>query len=206
MITLISTKLYGFISRNYFIAEDMTEIYQYGIEITLSSILNIILIICTSLLLGDILSGIAFLLCFVLLRKYCGGYHASTYFRCNTVFLLTYLLVHFSTMLISEMMEKYVWIAGIIILVTFIPILVFAPVKNVHRLLSTRDIRRCRLISVVVYVVFSLFAIFMCCVKIFYGTITIMTLVSVSVMMLVEILMQRRGYHEVQKGDSKETC
>lgn len=77
MIQLLSKKILAFITRNTKIPIDETDVYKYGIEITISSVLNIVLIIILSLLLGNFVSGICFLFCFILLRQFTGGYHES---------------------------------------------------------------------------------------------------------------------------------
>lgn len=54
MIRLISENLTKFIYNNIQMENDMTDIYKYGIEITISSALNIILIIFASIIISDI--------------------------------------------------------------------------------------------------------------------------------------------------------
>lgn len=69
------------------------EFLRYGIEITLSSILNIILILFLSIVFHSLREGILFLTVFISTRQFTGGFHASTYFRCNLVFSLCFLAV-----------------------------------------------------------------------------------------------------------------
>lgn len=196
MIKYISNKILNFIYKNCSLPDDMKEVYQYGIEMTISSILNIILIISISLLVKDFISGIVFLLFFIPLRIYCGGYHATSYFRCNTVFVITYVLVFLIGTSLSTVFKNYIQVAEVILLLSFIPVLIFSPVKNKHKKLSDSTAKKCRIISIILYIVLALASIFFCSMEL-YGSIMVITLASVSVMILVEIFMQRRGYHEV---------
>lgn len=78
----------------------------------------------------------------------------------------------------------------------FIPVLVFSPVKNKHKSLSASTAKKCRIISILIYIVLALISIFFC-IRETYGSIMVITLTAVSVMILIEIFMQRRGYHDV---------
>lgn len=197
MIKYISKNIIlNFIYKNCNLPTDMKEVYQYGIEITISSILNISLIIIISLLLGDIASGIIFLMFFIPLRTYCGGYHATSYLRCNIVFSVTYAMVFFISVLLSPVFKSNLNIAEAILMLGFIPVLVFSPVKNKHKSLSASTAKKCRIISILIYIVLALISIFFC-IRETYGSIMVITLTAVSVMILIEIFMQRRGYHDV---------
>lgn len=69
------------------------EIYQYGFEIALSSILNLIIVLTIGIIFNSILSSIIFIFCFYLIRKQTGGYHADSYLKCNIIFGATFTLV-----------------------------------------------------------------------------------------------------------------
>lgn len=197
MIKCVSEKILNFMCKNYDIPSNMKEIYQYGVEITISSIFNILLIIIASLVIGDFISGVIFLVCFIFLRSYCGGYHATTYFRCNIVFLVTYVSVEVASILLSEVFPPDLWIAEVIILLAFLPVLIYAPVKNKHKTLEKRKILKCKMFSAIIYIIAAFLALFLYSHKSIYGMTIIMTLMSIAVMILIEIFMQRRGYHEV---------
>ena len=95
MIKKVSVRIMNLISCSIELNPEMSEVYQYGIEITISSILNVLLIILFGLIIRDIISAIIFLACIIPLRQLCGGYHASTYFKCNAIFVLSFLSVYF---------------------------------------------------------------------------------------------------------------
>ena len=60
--------------------EETKDYYRYGIEITISSLINILLIIIIGIVSGNALESIVFLACFIPLRQFTGGFHAKTYF------------------------------------------------------------------------------------------------------------------------------
>ncbi len=61
MVYRLSSKILSFISKYINVSSEMKDIYQYGIEITISSILNITLILLCSLVLKDIFAGLTYL-------------------------------------------------------------------------------------------------------------------------------------------------
>lgn len=50
------------------------EFYQYGIEITISSLLNIILVVTLGTIFNAFFESLVFLLCFIIIRQFTGGY------------------------------------------------------------------------------------------------------------------------------------
>ncbi len=68
---------------------DVQDFYRYGIEISISSFLNIFLVLLLGIIINHIAESIIFLLLFILIRSFTGGYHADTYFRCNLLMCIT---------------------------------------------------------------------------------------------------------------------
>ena len=71
---------------------DVQDFYRYGIEISISSLLNIVLVVIAGILIHHIIESIVFLTLFILIRSFTGGYHADTYFRCNLLMCTTFIL------------------------------------------------------------------------------------------------------------------
>ena len=71
-------------------------IFQYGFEITTSTLSSAFSILLISIFLRDVLSACLFLGIFFFLRLFAGGYHAPTYAQCfiltNSVYLMVYLV------------------------------------------------------------------------------------------------------------------
>lgn len=177
------------------ISEKDIDIYQYGIEITISSLLNIVLIVVVSLITNSLFSGLIFLSTFILLRQFTGGYHAKNYFKCNTVLVLTYILVLFLSRLICLEIR-----AGCIIL--FLGVLVvifFTPVYNAHKELSRSEYRKSKKIAIILYLLLSVVSIITFQFNQYYGRVLIFTLGSVLMLIIIEMFLQRRGFHKSKK-------
>lgn len=198
MINRIADRLTNFICNNTKIEPDMVDVYKYGVEITLSSILNIFWVIFFSLILSDVISGIIFLLGFILLKRFSGGYHASTYFMCNAVFGLTFLLTFFTNealyLLFDDSFRKTVLEA--LVTLSIIPIIAFAPVKNKFKKLDERQAKRCRVVAITNYIILAILSLFTYFCSIKHGSFMIVTLSAIAVMILFEEFLQRSGYHD----------
>lgn len=64
------------------------EIYIYGVQLIISSIINFLICIITSLLFGELLNGLIFFVAFSSLRKFTGGFHSRCFLICNIVFTM----------------------------------------------------------------------------------------------------------------------
>ena len=135
MVCWLSLKILSFISKFMEISPKMKDVYQYGIEITLSSIFNVILVFLCSLALGDILAGITYLFVFVFLRSFTGGFHATTYLRCNITMVVTFIITFVLYKIVTYFAFPF-FICEAIALLNLIPIVIFSPVPNKHKPLT----------------------------------------------------------------------
>lgn len=111
------------------------EIYEYGIEIILSSLVGILLIILLGICFFNIRITLLFLLIFIPIRSYCGGYHAETYLKCN----IGMLVVFICTMLIATNVKITFNAVAIILIVINIHISILSPVVNKSKPLTTSE-------------------------------------------------------------------
>ena len=192
----ISQTIVNFISQNIAVEDgEMLDVYKYGIEITLSSLLNLAMIIVCSLLLSDFAAGLIFMICFVLLRSYTGGYHAETYWRCNVVFVCTFILTYFAGRLFNYINPNVYTALGIMLIGIF-PIIKFAPVRNRHKILSESKRKKSKVVSLILFVLFLILSLLMIVFDIWYGYLISATTLTVSVMIIIEVFMQSKGYHD----------
>ena len=91
------SKILKFITEQNVISDekDEQEFYKYGIEISISSFLNIFLVVILGFLIHHVLESVVFLTLFILIRSFTGGYHADTYFRCNLLMCVTFIITVF---------------------------------------------------------------------------------------------------------------
>lgn len=122
--------------QNKFTAEDK-EIYRYGIQQGFNIVLNILTTIIIGVLCGMIFPGILFLLCYMPLRSFCGGYHAKTHLRCYiySVIMIT------SILLIAKYFTFNIFVYEILVLVSLVVIFLLAPVEDKNKVLDSDEKR-----------------------------------------------------------------
>ena len=90
MIPLLSEKISFSFIRNGIIAEEDRDVYSYCFELLLATVLNFMAIFLIALATGMFAQTICFLLTFIPLRQFVGGYHAKNHFRCFLILMGVY--------------------------------------------------------------------------------------------------------------------
>lgn len=191
MLNNIATKISNIIIQKCQLSSDLIKIYTYGCELLISTGLGMMSVFLISCLLGRPLSGIIFLIVFVSLRLFCGGLHASTYLKCfilsNLIFLSVYSL--------SWGLTYVSWFLSVLLLlISFIVIFAFAPIRNVnHPLSDERYIRNKRISRVLVFTeMIVILAIYTIIRNIYFLSIASTSMFAVSFMMLIPKICQAR--------------
>lgn len=200
MINRIAKRIYNFMSRHIKADPELKDVYTYGIEITISTALNVCLVMLAAVLLRSPLSGVCHLGCIIILRSFCGGYHANSYFKCNCLMLIFFIISYFSGKLMMYFNLTNIKLLSILLMLAFLPIYAFAPVKNKHKVLSESKAKMCRILSIIIYIILCLLGLYLSYFGYLYGSIIIVTLIEISGSILFEIYMQRRRNDE-NKGN-----
>lgn len=171
-----------FISREWAEKEDR-EIYRYGSEVIIATALNVLIVIVSGLTFHELEYASIFYIAFLLLRRYCGGYHAETHLKCNSIFtanIITVLIVVKNINLIQ---------ADFIILTVFVSSLiiwVLSPMINKNKPLTEVETKKYRKISLFITVVVVLSIFLFITVDMKTTIMLSLSLLSVSVAMIVE--------------------
>ena len=125
------------------------DVYEYGIELILGDLINYILILVTSIVLKqDVYIPLLYLICFVSVRIFSGGFHAATHVGCSIFMIVFYLI--FTLMYNLTLHMKILWVALFIVL-SYLPIVLFAPVRNKNRYVSEKKARINRIRAICLY-------------------------------------------------------
>ena len=122
--------------QNKFTTEEK-EIYRYGIQQGLNLALNILTTIIIGVLCGMVYPSILFLVCYMPLRSFCGGYHAKTHLRCYiySVIMITCIL------LVAKYTTFNIVLCEVLVLISLIIILLLAPVEDENKILDSVEKR-----------------------------------------------------------------
>ena len=74
------------------LSEDKYALFKYGCELIISNIVYTLIFLIMSMLTNTLVPSLLFYAGFLITRKFCGGYHASSYIRCHLLFAFTHFL------------------------------------------------------------------------------------------------------------------
>ena len=192
MINKISTFISSEFVKHDIISEDAKNIYKYGIEITVSSIIGFIIVSIIGLLFNSLLQTIMFYFIFIFLRSLTGGYHAKTYLKCNLIFgIITLFVIVFSksvySMQISINVITFLFLPSVAIFIWL------APVENINKPIEMNKRVYYKIISVIISVLLYILSILLYINQhIFEASVITMTVFAVS-MLCIMTLIQKGG-------------
>ena len=185
MIKYLLNNITDFFYLNNIINEEEKEIFVYGLQLIISTVIGITLIASLGLFLNMFVKSLIFLISFIWIRMYSGGYHASSYIKCNLTFVTVYLM----TMVITTITpSNYIMIASLVMIsLTLHIILKYAPVDHENKRLSDEQKRINKKITLQLLFLFYLIAAVLYKIdnQLFYTI--IVTMFMVSSLILVKI-------------------
>lgn len=189
MINKISNNIADYFFENKMIERNDKDLYIYGLQLIISSLIGIATILCICIILNKFIDSIIFLLCFIILRNYCGGYHANSYLKCNLyfigIFIITELIIMFTPIILIEPISVVIFCTSLYILVKY------APVDNVNKKLSKIQKDKSRVIALMNFTVLVVIAGILKFIGIYYFYNIIVTIFSTTALMIIQI--KRKG-------------
>lgn len=158
MISKISTLISNQLVKHKIISEDAQDVYNYGVEIIISSFIGFIIVVLVGIIFKALLQAMIFYVIFVALRSMTGGFHATTYLRCNIIFSVVSLF----TILFSKAASEIQLSVGMITLFFLPAIAIFiwlAPVENPNKPIEEKKRIYWKLTAVIVSVLLYILSI-----------------------------------------------
>ncbi len=142
----------NYLCKHNIIEEEYTDVYVYGAELFLSFVITTVIIAIIAVVTHTIWISIAHLIVFISLRRFTGGYHAQTHLKCKLITIAVYLAV-----IVSAHYIDINWFTYIVLLIVGNSIIFYkAPVENHNKPLTEREIKKFRLLSHIVFTLFSI--------------------------------------------------
>lgn len=179
------------------------EVYVYGIELTVSSIIGAVVLLSAGLIFNCLAESIIYMVSLSVIRMFSGGYHAKSYLRCNIVLIVSYLcsLLFYRFYIYNLIYLNYINLGVLLILSLFIFIL-FAPVNNPNKNDIKENKIRFKSISIALMVAELTLAIIIYEFTGFYQVLIVYpTVFVIDISILAEIIIQKRSVHneEIKK-------
>lgn len=163
------------------IAEDKIVIIRYGFEIMISSLFILLSIPLCAIIMFRLSDGIIFLLFFMPVRLFSGGYHAPTYKKCYVCTMMLFSIVILIAYLFP-ILNIYTVVLSLIVCIAYI--FEKAPCVNVHHPLSERKYRENKIRARVCIIIESMMSIILFFLNTRLCTVSVYTLLLVVGMML----------------------
>lgn len=185
MIESLSISITDFFYSNDIIEEDEKEILVYGLQLIISSLLGVSVLLMIGAALGRLTDTIIFLVTFIILRMYSGGYHANSYLKCNITLIAVYM-----GMIAAVTYTPHVYMGIMSVMMascTIYTVLRYAPVDNENKRLDEKQKKDNRRITIALLIAFYLVAMVMykMDMKAFYTV--IVTMFSVAVLIILKV-------------------
>lgn len=182
-------------------AEENKEYYQYGVEITISSVINIVIILCIGLIFRSFTESLLFLLLFVPIRQYTGGYHANTYFKCNLTFAVSFSLLlifyHFTNRILTS------HFAVLIVYVCVLTIIFTCPIENPNKPIPTEKRKGHKIMALTLGAIYGIIGVVLVVFANKYGALILYTLLLVTVLILAALILKRRCKYEIDRNENQ---
>ena len=177
MIKSLSDKITSFLVCNNSIDNEDSEICSYGLEVLISSLINLVIILLIGVILGKLMQTVVFIVCYCSIRQFSGGYHASSHGKCIFTFLCMYIV---TVLIVGNIYSTYLKPVVLLIgILSWISIFILVPVEHINNPLSDlekiKNRKNARVIATLVlvgillglsldsvyeYVIYSVLAIF----------------------------------------------
>ena len=190
MISSLSNRITKLLCEKEIIEPDKKDVYRYGYEIFISSLISLLIVISVGILTGYILESAVFYVVFVFTRQYCGGYHANTYLKCNAIFILIYSAV----LLVSNILLDFYNIFYLVIFLTVYlsAIWEFAPIDNENKRLSVDEKIKSRKISIALSFIWIILSLVLYFIYTKLSVVFTLTLFAVTMLIVIEKLQRKQ--------------
>lgn len=191
MISFLCNRLADFLCAKEIISQDEKEIYVYGYETIITTIMGAVLVLAVAFLTGRIAEALCFFSVFVITRQFCGGYHSQTRVMCSVTFMLCYAAVLFFDGVLEPV---YSWFMHLLIFIPyFAAILGYAPIVNENKPLTDAEVIINHRKSIVVSVVWFVISTLLLFIKPILSSAIDFTLLVIAVLMMIEIVKRKKG-------------
>ena len=133
-MNLISNNIVNKLIEYNLIKSEDKEIYTYGIKQMLFLILNILTILILGIVFNKAFEFILFMLTYIPIRIYAGGYHAKNHIRCY-IFLILICIIY----ILNIVLHINSVITTFFVIIPSIIIFVLAPIEDINKSLDNEE-------------------------------------------------------------------
>ena len=185
IITFLSKTISHFLCKNNVIKEQELEIYQYGFEIIISTLLGFLITLLVGLIFQMVLLSVLYYVIFVVLRQLTGGYHADSYLKCNLIFSGVSLFTLGMTKLCYFSNLYTITFHVLILAIVVLSVCKFAPIENPNKPMTEDELKRNHMFSIVLTLILVAASYILFYFQLEISILIAFTLLSISVLILI---------------------
>ncbi len=140
-------KIAELLEANKIINKNDMELYKYGLEIFIMTVVELGAVLLVSAIIGNFVETFIFLIGFMPIRIYAGGYHADTRLRCFLVLLMVY--IFFSILLNRVEFINYKYLVMLISASGILSIALISPIKHKNKRITESEGIRYKTIAII---------------------------------------------------------
>lgn len=146
MIYQFATKVVKGLSDNQYISSDEIDIVSYGLFSIISKIMYGIITLIMGMFVGCIIESVCFYVFFLFIKKYAGGFHASTELRCFIISSFS-ILCSVCSVRLAINHKHFGWIVIALSFIAAFTICKYAPISSKEKQLDKSEVNRYKIIS-----------------------------------------------------------
>lgn len=147
MLEKVSKSITNSLRKKGIVLDEFADVYQYGFELLLSFLISTGLVIIAGIIVNRFIETLVFLIVFISLRSFTGGFHAMKYWICTVSTFGVYSLVMFVSSYVSVNFYEFY----ILFLIGSIILYIKAPVENPNKELTKKQKSKYKWISLALF-------------------------------------------------------
>lgn len=148
-----AAKIVAWMNSKKLLDTELYEIYEYGFELLISSSICVLGVVLIGFVSKKLMFSIGYLLGFIPIRIFVGGYHAKTHNRCYQTFWGVFFICSFLPYVVKRDYMECVAIYVILFFLTF----TFAPLQADNKMLNVYEIKKYRKYALTILIMSAVF-------------------------------------------------
>ncbi len=137
MMRLLTTGISDWLAKENVILPSDTNLYAYAIRCFLFGMLPLLMDLFWGVIFECLIESIILFIPFMLIRKFCGGFHFKSPLKCS---LVSFLIIGISVFAMNTMQKSTISVSlTVLVLISVISICLFSPIDSAARKLSFHE-------------------------------------------------------------------
>lgn len=177
------------------ISDTYLEVYVYGFELILSFLISSSIIIAIGIITNQIIPTLTFLITFIFIRQFTGGFHANSYIMCKI-----YTLSCYAVSIFFSLTFPVNWFAFVILFIIGETMICWlAPIENPHKPLSTKERKKHKKKSLFLFPIWTLMGVAFSFFETSISNTIFYTLCTIIILMIIPTLERREKDEKARK-------